>query len=70
MCTNLCRRHYSITFPAEIWELLGVITKAHWSSIWCGAILNLKLQLVESGKIVAWRRPNKVRENVNKNDVS
>lgn len=51
---TLCRGHYSITSPAEIWELLEVITEAHWSGIWCGAILHLKLQLMESGEIVAW----------------
>lgn len=64
--TNLCRRQYGITSPAEIWELLGVITKAYWPGIWHDAILNLKLQLVESGEKIVWRWPSKMHENPNK----
>lgn len=32
--TNLCGGHHSVTSPAEVWELLGAITKAYWSGIW------------------------------------
>lgn len=58
-CTNLCRGHNSVTSPTEFWELLGVITKTYWSGIWRGAILHLKLQLVQRRKIVARHWSNK-----------
>lgn len=54
LCIYLCRGHNSVPSPAEIWELLRVITKTYRSGIWRGAILYLKLQLVKSRKIVAW----------------
>lgn len=63
---HLCRRHDSITSPAEVWEVSRVEAKAHWPGIWQDAILNLELHLVESGKVVATRWPNMmVRENSN-----
>lgn len=66
--TNLCGGHHSVTSPAEVWELLGAITKAYWSGIWWGTILHLKLQLVQSGKVVArcWPGKKKKKKKVNR----
>lgn len=48
---NLCRRHHSITSPAEFWEVLLVKAKSYWSGIRRDTILKLELELVEGGKI-------------------
>lgn len=62
MCPHLCRRHDSITSPAETWELPLVKAKAYRSGIWRNTVLNLKLQLVEGGKIEVLRWPEKMED--------
>lgn len=58
VCPNLCRRHYSITSPAEVWELLLVKPKTYWSGIGRDTVLHLKLEMMEGGKVVAWCWPD------------
>lgn len=63
--TNLCQGHDSITSPAEIWKLFMVVTEANRPGVWCGAILNLILQLVQRREEEVWCWPEEVQENVN-----
>lgn len=38
--------------PAEVRELLEVVAKPHWAAFRCSSLFNLKLQMVEVGKIM------------------
>lgn len=62
VCPHLCRRHHSITSPAEVWELLPVEAEANWSGIRRDPVLDLELELVEGGKVEVWSWPGKAED--------
>lgn len=59
VCPHLCRRHHSITSPAEVWELPPVEAEANWSGIRRDSVLDLEFELVEGGKVEIWSWPAK-----------
>lgn len=44
--------HLSITSPAEIGELLGVVAESHRPAVQHASLLNLKLQVMEVREVV------------------
>lgn len=56
LCSYLNGVHLSVTSPAEVRKLQGVVAKSHRPAVQHGPLLNLKLQVVKVWEVMILTR--------------